>query len=148
MTQIRIDLITTLTNTNHPNAFASVFSTVQLTTSDMNGMLISDRQEALNLRHRSSEPGYTSDWHVAGDPTLIIIRQGSLTLELKNGNRRTYHAGDQFIAADYLANNTTLAENQGHKAFVEGSQCLLAVHIKLSNNPAQWYKKISQYVMT
>lgn len=147
MNTILIDLLTTLTDTNHPNIYASAFQTLQLCTHDMNGMLISDRQQALNLRHRSSEPGYTSDWHVAGDPTLIIIRQGTLTLELKNGTRRTYHAGDQFIAADHLANNTTLAINQGHKAFVEGAQNLLAVHIKLSNDPTDWNKKVEKLVV-
>lgn len=150
MNTILIDVLTTLTDSNHPNKHASVFKTLQLSTNDINGMFISDRQDALNLRHRSSEPGYASDWHVAGDPTLIIIRQGALTLELKNGARRTYHAGDQFIAADYLVNNKTentvdshaLATNQGHKAFVEGDKSLLAVHIKLSNQPAKWYKKV------
>jgi len=40
---------------------------------DYNGLIISPRQDALNFRHRMSEPGYFSDWHVAGDPTLINL---------------------------------------------------------------------------
>jgi hypothetical protein len=53
---------------------SSYFMEQQYCLDDYNGLFISSRQEALNFRHRMSEPGYFSDWHVAGDPTLIIIR--------------------------------------------------------------------------
>ena len=80
----------------------SVFSDVQYTVDDYNGLFITERMDALNFRHRISEPGYFSSWHVAGDPTLIIIRSGILRITLRNGDYRDFSAGDLFIAQDRL----------------------------------------------
>ena len=52
----------------------SYFTEQQYCINDYNGLFISPRQPALNFRHRIREPGYFSDWHMAGDPTLIMIR--------------------------------------------------------------------------
>ena len=112
----------------------SVFSGVQLSVEDYNGLFITERQDALNFRYRVSEPGYFSSWHVAGDPTLIIVRTGTLRMTLRNGEYRDFKAGDLFIAQDRLqegeAFDTTL---HGHTAELVGSDVLHAVHIKLSS---------------
>lgn len=100
---------------------------------DYNGLFISPRQQALNFRHRMSEPGYVSDWHVAGDPTLLLIRTGTLRIGLRDGSFRDFVAGDAFIAQDRLLENTPFDDEvHGHTAQVIGEQVLTAVHIKLS----------------
>lgn len=111
----------------------SVFSDVQYTVEDYNGLFITDRMDALNFRHRVSEPGYFSSWHVAGDPTLIIIRSGILRITLRNGDYRDFIAGDLFVAQDRLQVNEVFDQNiHGHSAQLVGDQALFAVHIKLS----------------
>jgi hypothetical protein len=100
---------------------------------DYNGLLISPRQDALNFRHRISDPGYFSDWHIAGDPTLIIIRSGILRIGLRDNSYRDFAAGDVFIAQDKLVENTDFDNNiHGHTAQVIGNQQLIALHLKLS----------------
>lgn len=112
----------------------SYFIDQQYSLDDYNGLLISPRQDALNFRHRMSEPGYFSDWHVAGDPTLIIIRSGILRIGLRGNNFRYFSAGDVFIARDKLENDTTFDKHiHGHTAQVVGEQKLIALHIKLSS---------------
>ena len=111
----------------------SVFNDVQYTVEDYNGLFITERMTALNFRHRVSEPGYVSSWHVAGDPTLIIIRSGILRITLRNGEHRDFIAGDLFIAQDRLQKNEAFdPEIHGHTAELIGDQILLAVHIKLA----------------
>ncbi|MFC3120893.1 hypothetical protein [Agaribacter flavus] len=119
----------------------SIFKTLSLSLSDYNGMFISERQSALNYRHRFSESGYESDWHVAGDPTLITIQQGAIELVTRLGEKRRFGLGEQFIAADYLHLKTLEDEGIGHKARVLGNTPLLALHIKLSTEPKAWLHK-------
>ncbi len=89
--------------------------------------------EALNFRHRVSEPGYFSTWHVAGDPTLIIVRTGVLRTTLRNGHYRDFSAGDMFIVKDCLQKNEVFDDQvHGHTAELVGDQPLFAVHIKLA----------------
>jgi len=127
MKKIRIPVI------ENPHGGVSSFAEDEHSLDDYNGMFISSRQEALNFRHRSSEPGYFSSWHVAGDPTLIIIRQGTLRLSLRSGEYRDFSAGDQFIARDFLAPDTQFDDTvHGHTAEVIGDVVLLAFHLKLS----------------
>jgi hypothetical protein len=125
-TKVDIDMITI------DSQGRSVFTQIQHPLTDQGGMFISQRQQALNFRHRVSEAGYQSDWHTAGDPTLIIVMQGQITLELRSGQKKTFVAGQQFIAADYLLEGEKDESVIGHRAFVEGEQALQAVHIKLS----------------
>lgn len=110
----------------------SVFVQTEYPLTDHGGMFISQRQQALNFRHRASQVGYQSDWHTAGDPTLIVVMQGQITLELRSGERKTFVAGQQFIAADYLLDNIEDESITGHRAFVDGTESLQAVHIKLA----------------
>jgi len=110
----------------------SVFSDMHYSLQDYNGLFITDRMDALNFRHRASEPGYFSSWHVAGDPTLIIIRSGTLRMTLRSGEYRDFSAGDQFIAQDHLQVGEAFDNKvHGHTAELIGSETLLAVHIKI-----------------
>jgi hypothetical protein len=114
---------------------SSVFSEMQYSLEDYNGLFISQRQEALNFRYRVSEPGYFSAWHVAGDRTLIIIRSGTLRITLRNGEYRDFTAGDLFIADDRLQESEVFNNAvHGHSAELIGEQILHAVHIKLIQN--------------
>lgn len=96
------------------------------------GMILTDRVNALNLRFRESAVGYVSDWHVAGDPTLIIIQQGCLRIWLRDGASHDFKVGQAFIAKDYLPQGVEFNSTvHGHRAEVVGDEPLQAVHIKL-----------------
>jgi len=111
----------------------SAFTDQPHTLEDYNGLFISPRINALNFRHRVSQPGYFSSWHVAGDPTLIIIRAGTLRIGLRDGSYRDFTAGDVFIAQDKLPENGGFDDRvHGHTAQLIGEQELLALHIKLA----------------
>lgn len=111
----------------------STFHETHYSVEDYNGLFITDRINALNFRHRVSEPGYFSSWHVAGDPTLIIVRTGILRITLRNGDYRDFMAGDMFIAQDYLQVNEAFdQEIHGHTAELIGKEALFALHIKLA----------------
>jgi len=112
----------------------SIFTELTYTLEEYNGLFISPRVDALNFRHRVSEPGYFSTWHVAGDPTLIIIRQGKLRIGLRDKSFRDFIAGDVFIAQDKLSDDIEFDDQvHGHTAQLIGDQPLLAVHIKLAS---------------
>ena len=118
----------------NPNAGLSIFNEQIYSLEDINGLMISPRIDALNFRHRKSEPGYFSPWHLAGDPTLILIRRGTLRIGLRDGSHRDFSAGELFIAKDQLAEGEIFDhQRHGHTAQVVGSEPLLAVHIKLES---------------
>ena len=94
---------------------------------------LSEQQPAVNYRLRSSESSYSSDWHVAGDPTLLIILSGSVKIILRNGDSQEFFAGDLFIAEDYLADQVQFDDSiHGHRAEVTGDQALAVLHLKLA----------------
>ncbi|MEO1050593.1 MAG: hypothetical protein AAFX87_08195 [Bacteroidota bacterium] len=110
----------------------SIFKEATFPETIRGGMILTDRINAQNLRLRVSEPGYTSDWHVAGDPTLIIIQQGTLRVILQDGSYKDFSAGDMFIAQDYLPEDIAFDPSKhGHRAEVIGDEVLRAVHVKL-----------------
>lgn len=112
----------------------SFFSTAEYPKNDRDGMLLSEQIAAKNFRFRESEPGYVTDWHLAGDPTLIIIQKGTLRIWLQNGSFKDFGAGSQLIAADNLSEGVIFdSTKHGHKAEVMGSETLFAIHIKLAN---------------
>lgn len=97
-------------------------------------MVLTDRINAQNLRLRESDPGYKSDWHVAGDPTLIVVQKGTLRICLRNGEYKDFTSGDLFIAQDYLPDHIKFdSDVHGHCAEVLGNEKFSAVHIKLSS---------------
>ena len=110
----------------------SVFGQQDVILSGDSNRCLSEQIDAINFRLRTSPIGYVSDYHVAGDPTLLIILQGSLRLMLPSGESCSYQSGDMFIAEDYLqANCDFVAGLHGHKAEVIGNQELRAIHLKL-----------------
>ncbi|TBR45121.1 hypothetical protein CBF23_000165 [Marinomonas agarivorans] len=112
----------------------SYFVNETLTLEDYNGLFITSRMDALNFRHRLSKSGYITDWHMAGDPTLLIIRAGQLRIHLRDGSYRDFCAGDMFVARDYLQQGEVFDDTRhGHRAEVIGDETLLAVHIKLAS---------------
>ncbi|MFT6828537.1 MAG: hypothetical protein ACJAZV_001830 [Roseivirga sp.] len=123
----------TLTTISVNQEFISVFDQEVFPQHLSGGMILTERINALNFRIRESKAGYTSDWHVAGDPTLIIIQKGTLRIKLRNGEYQDFGTGTMFIAKDFLPKNIDFDTNKhGHKAEVMGEESLLAVHIKLN----------------
>jgi hypothetical protein len=113
--------------------FITVFGQEVFSRQLRGGMILTERIDALNFRIRTSEVGYKTEWHVAGDPTLIIIQKGTIRITLQNGEHKDFSAGAMFIAKDYLPTNIDFdIKKHGHKAEVIGKENLLAVHIKLS----------------
>ena len=110
----------------------SIFSEVDFEVNQRGGMFLTDQIVAKNFRIRKSDVGYTTDFHLAGDATFIIILKGSLKIELQNGDNKIFSAGESFIAQDNLTENIVF-DNQihGHKASVVGNEILEAIHIKL-----------------
>lgn len=103
-------------------------------TEQRGGMILSPRVGCGSLRLRQSEPGYFADWHVAGDPVLIIVRRGTLRIGLRSGEARDFGAGDAFIAADRVPDGKAFnADVHGHTAEVVGDAMLEAIHIKLED---------------
>ena len=101
---------------------------------ELNGELtrqLSDQIPAINFRLRRSE-AYSSDYHVAGDPTLLIVLSGTIRIELPSGETRDFTQGDLYIAEDYLEANTVFTQGfHGHRAKMVGEAAYQALHIKL-----------------
>jgi len=114
-------------------SYRSVFAEEVFPASWRSKLLLSEQVSAVNFRWRSSEAGYRSDWHVAGDPTLIIVLSGCLRVCLRDGTSLDFSAGSHFIAKDYLPKAKRFDDAlYGHRAEVMGTQKLEAIHIKLS----------------
>lgn len=111
---------------------ASYFGTRDIAlTGDMT-RLLSDQIDAVNFRLRQSE-GYASDYHVAGDPTLLIVLSGTMRIELPNGEARDFTQGDLYIAEDYLDMGIAFDPSlHGHRAEMIGTVPYRALHLKLA----------------
>lgn len=111
---------------------ASFFDTREVT---LNGDLtrqLSDQIPSINFRLRRSE-NYGSDYHVAGDPTLLIVLSGTIRIELPSGETREFSQGDLYVAEDYLDTGIKFKQGlHGHRAEMVGNTPYKAVHIKLS----------------
>ena len=133
MSQTRLMTLPTISNDGQG---ASVFSTREIA---LNGELtrqLSDQITAVNFRLRHSED-YSSNYHVAGDPTLLIVLSGTMKIELPTGEAREFSQGDLYIAEDYLDADTEFKKGfHGHRAEMIGDTPYQAVHIKLSQRTA------------
>ncbi len=110
----------------------SIFTKRNYEKSERAGMMLSEQITAKNFRLRESKVGYKTKWHLAGDPTLILVQKGTLRITLRDNQFIDFTAGDMFIAADSLQDNIAFNSNiHGHIAEVTGKESLLAVHIKL-----------------
>lgn len=112
--------------------YCSIFSTTEVSQIGHGERWLSEQQASVNFRYRSSPAGYESDWHVAGDPTLIIVCTGCLELELRDGSKKQFSAGEKFIARDYTPEHLVFDPLlHGHRARMIGEEEFSAVHIKL-----------------
>jgi hypothetical protein len=111
----------------------SYFSKRSITLNGTPARSLSERHDAQNFRLRTSDPSYASSWHVAGDPTLLVILQGEITIELRDGQTRRFAAGDMFVAEDFLQTGLEFDQSKhGHRAFVSSDNELRVLHLKLS----------------
>jgi hypothetical protein len=112
---------------------ASFFSVREVPLHGTLERMLSDQQSAMNFRWRESDGSYASGFHVAGDPTLLVILSGTLCIELHNGETRHFSVGEYFIAEDYLGNDAIFDEAiHGHRAYVLEGKPLSALHLKLA----------------
>lgn len=122
----------TITSVSNDGEGLSVFSTREVDLHGDSQRMLSDQQSAVNFRFRESDASYASDWHVAGDPTLLIVLTGTVRVVLRNGDDHFFSAGDRFIAEDYLLPHCTFDPSyHGHRAEVIGSDTLSVIHLKL-----------------
>ena len=110
----------------------SFFSEKAVTLNGDEQRMRSEQITAVNFRLRESFESYESGWHVAGDPTLLIILSGCMQIELRNGLSKEFKSGEMFIAEDYLAKGAAFNEVNGHRARVLGDQKIQVLHLKLS----------------
>ncbi len=119
---------------NNNGEDASFFEKEEVPLQGSPARMLSEQIDAVNFRLRTSDDSYASNWHVAGDPTLLIILNGGMRIELRNGESREFSAGDMFIAADYLNSNVTFDDDiHGHRADVIGKETFSAIHLKLEH---------------
>ena len=112
----------------------SVFSEISYPKNARGGMMLSEQIAAKNFRLRESKAGYSTEWHLSADPTLLIVQKGILRISLQNGDYRDFGSGEMFIASDALPENIVFDSSiHGHKAAVIGAEDLVAIHIKLDN---------------
>lgn len=112
----------------------SIFDEVTYKKNQRGNMLLSDQIASKNFRLRESPVGYSTDWHLSGDPTLIIIQKGILRIILQNEEYLDFKSGEMFIAADNLSEGISFEKTiHGHKAIVIGNENLVATHIKLDS---------------
>jgi len=112
---------------------ASYFDQCDFTLSGNLQRQLSEQISAVNFRLRSSPTDYASDWHIAHDPTLLIILSGCMQIELRNGQQKQFRAGEMFIAQDYLVDGLRFDnELHGHRANVVGVEELKVLHLKLN----------------
>ena len=123
---------TSITSIDNNGFEQSYFSHKDIQLNGSPERFLSEQLSAENFRLRTSDSSYSSNWHVAGDPTLLVILSGEIRIQLRSGESRTFSAGDLFIANDYLKQDVEFDNNlHGHRAEVLGIQELSALHIKL-----------------
>lgn len=110
----------------------SIFIQKNFTKFERSGMYLSEQIGSKNFRIRESDIHYQSSWHLAGDPTLIIVLQGILRIMLQNNQYMDFGVGDMFIAADNLPISIEFDPIiHGHMAKVISEVPFRAIHIKL-----------------
>lgn len=111
---------------------ASFFDSREVQLNGDDNRRLSEQISAENFRLRTSGSAYSSSWHVAGDPTLLVMLNGRFKVELRNGESKTFSAGEMFIAQDYLPAGIEFDDTlHGHRAEVIGGDELRMLHLKL-----------------
>jgi len=49
---------------------------------------------------RKNDPGYDYDWHVAPQRQLIVLLDGTIEIEVSDGERRTFRGGEVLLMED------------------------------------------------
>jgi len=110
----------------------SFFSTREIALHGDPLRMLTEQQDCINFRLRHSTADYSSDWHVAGDSTLLVILKGIVAIVLRNGETKEFAAGELFIAEDYLLPEVVFDNAiHGHRAEVVGEEDLAVLHLKL-----------------
>ena len=65
----------------------SIFKDISFKKKERLGVLLSKRIEAKNFRLRESLVGYSTNWHLSGDPTLISNLKGRLRTILQKKSK-------------------------------------------------------------
>jgi hypothetical protein len=132
----QVKMISVPSVTNNGQDF-SVFSSRQVDLSGNDERMLSEQMPAINFRVRESGASYVSDWHVAGDATLLIVLAGTLRLELRSGETQDFTVGKMFVVEDFLSEGVVFDNGlHGHRAEVVGDQALSAIHVKLAKRTA------------
>lgn len=115
---------------------ASYFSAREITLSGDIERQLSDQISSVNFRLRRSID-YQASFHVAGDPTLLVVLSGTMRITLPNGEFRDFSQGDMYIAQDYLGANIDFKIGiHGHSARTIGDAPYRALHLKLAKRRA------------
>jgi len=115
---------------------SSTFSTQEIALNGAPLRMLSEQQNCINFRLRHSVANYSSDWHVAGDSTLLVILTGTIRIELRNGTTKDFSAGELFIAEDFLLPDVVFDNAiHGHRAEAVGEEGLSVLHLKLKRAP-------------
>src|SRR5215472_14705311 len=61
---------------------------------------LSEPVPAKSVIFRTNEPSYDFDWHVAPRRQFIILLDGSIEIEVSDGNKRTFTAGQVLLVED------------------------------------------------
>ncbi len=110
----------------------SYFSERKYPLNGTESFMLTDRINAENFRFRSSNNRYKSDWHVAGDPTLLIVLGGTIKIEVRSGESKIFSKGEMFIAEDFLPDDIKFDDSiHGHRAEVVGDEPVSVLHLKL-----------------
>jgi len=68
----------------------SYFEDREVNLSGSEERMLSEQINAVNFRLRTSDNNYQSEWHVAGDPTLLIMLAGSIDIILRDGTSKRF----------------------------------------------------------
>ncbi len=111
---------------------ASVFAQRSIELHGDEQRMLSEQIQAVNFRLRKSNHHYSADWHIAGDPTLLIMLQGTVRISLRNMRYQDFSAGQLFVAEDYLLPEVVFDNSlHGHRAEVIGTEPISVLHLKL-----------------
>ena len=125
--------VPTITNDGRGLSF---FSTREIELSGEVSRQLSEQISAVNFRLRRSV-GYSADFHVAGDPTLLIVLSGTMRITLPGGDSKDFTAGDIYIAEDYLKPDIAFEKGvHGHSAKTISDTPYNALHLKLARREA------------
>ena len=61
---------------------------------------LSERYSATGIIFRTNRPDYDYDWHNAPQRQYVIMLEGEVTIQVSDGEQRTFQTGDIFLLED------------------------------------------------